>query len=54
MGFFDGATSNGLCGYGFVTKLGKDKVMKSWLKDGIGTNTRVEVVGLWSLLYCAK
>ena len=54
MGSFDGATLNGMCGAGFVIKLGDDKVMKGWLKNGIGTNTRAEVAGLWCLLFYAK
>ena len=36
MGFFDGTASNGECGVVFVIKLGKDKVMKRWLKAGFG------------------
>ena len=39
MGLFDGATSNGVCGVGFVINLGDDKVMKGWLKAVFGTNT---------------
>ena len=44
--FFDGATSNGDCGVGFVIKLDKEMVIKGWLKVGRGTNTRAEVNGL--------
>ena len=54
MSFFGGATSNGVCSVAFVTKLGDDKVIKGWLKACFGTNTGAEVVGLWSLLLCAK
>ena len=50
MGFFDGATSDGACGAEFVIKL-DNKSLKCWRKDGKGTNTRIEVIGLWSLLH---
>lgn len=33
---------------------GKDTVLKGWLKAGRGSNTRAELVGLWSLHFCAK
>ena len=54
MSFFSFAGFNGACGAGLVIKLGRDKVIKGWLKVGFGINTHVEVVGLWSLLFCAK
>ena len=54
MGFFVGASPDGVCGAGLVIKLDNHKMSKGRLKAGIGTNTRAEVIGLWSLLFCAK
>ena len=51
--FFDGAASDGACGVKFVIKL-DNKSFKCWRKDGKGTNTRIEVIGLWSLLHCDR
>ena len=39
---------------GLVIKVGKDKVIKSWLKAGFDTNKPAKVVGLLSLLFCSK
>ena len=52
--FFNGAVANGVCGASFVIKLKNDKVIKGWLKAGRHTNTRAEVIGLWSVLFVAK
>ena len=41
VGFFDGVTMNGACGVGLVIKIDKDRIIKGWLKAGMGTNTRV-------------
>ena len=51
---FDGAVLNGSCGIGLVINIGKDKVYKGWLKAMKDSNTRAEVVELWSLLFCEK
>ena len=51
VGFFDGAALNGDCGAGLVIKIGKDKIIKGWLKAGKGSNTRAKVAVLWSLLF---
>lgn len=42
------------CGAGLVIKIGNDFIYKGWLRAGSGSNTRAEVVGLWSLLFFAK
>ena len=54
MGFFDGAALNGACGACIVIMIDKDIIFKGWLKVGMGTNTRAEVIGIWSLLFCVK
>lgn len=54
MGFFDGAALEGRCGVGLFIKLGRNTVLKGWLKAGVGSNTRAELVALWGLLYLAK
>ena len=51
---FDGASTNGFCGAGFVLNLDAGKVIKGWLNAGRGSNTRAEVMGLWSGLYVAR
>lgn len=54
VGFFDGATSKGLCAAGLFIKLGRDTTLKGWFKTGVGSNIRVEFVALWGLLYLAR
>ena len=54
VGFFDGAVMKGFCGSRIIIKVGNVMVIKGSRKAGVGTNTRVEVVGLWTLLFCAK
>ena len=39
VGFFDGAASKGLCGTGLFILLGRDTILKGWLKAGNGSNT---------------
>ena len=51
---FDGASANGICGVGFVLKLVESKEIKGWLNAGRDSNTRVEIIGLWSGLYVAR
>ena len=54
MGFFDGAAPRGHCGAGLVIKIDNHRMIKGWLKAGLGTDTRAEVIGFWSLPTCAK
>ena len=54
MGFCDGATKDGVCGVDIVIKLDNIRTFKGWLKAGLGINTWAEVIGLWSLLHCAR
>ena len=51
---FDGASALGLCAAGFVLKLAKGEEIKGWINAGRGTNTRAEIIGLWSGLYVAR
>ena len=34
--------------------LGGDNVLKGWLKDGKGSNTREDMEALWGLIFLAK
>ena len=47
----DGAAFKYACGAHIVIMIDKDKNIKGWLKAGMGTNTSVEVIGMWSLLF---
>ena len=40
MGIFDGAILDGYCEAGLVIKFDNHRMIKDWLKVGIGTNTR--------------
>ena len=52
--FLNGASKEGVCGASFVIKLNNSRTFRGWLKAGLGSNTQVEVIGLWSLLHCAQ
>ena len=54
VGFFDGASKKGVCEAGFVIKLNNSRIFRGWLKASLGSNTRDEVIGLWSLLHYAR
>jgi hypothetical protein len=49
-GFFDGVTQGGVCGVGFVLQENHSRFFRGWMGGGIGTNTKVEKLGLWALL----
>lgn len=51
---FDGASTKGICGSGFVLKLAEGEEIKGWINTSRGTNTRAEIIGLWSGLYVAR
>jgi ribonuclease HI len=50
IGFFDGATSNGLCGVGIVLKMRDSHFFKIHMAVGAGNNIRAELLALWGLL----
>ena len=49
--YFDGAAQEGYCDAGFVLKMNSQEIIKGWMKVGCGTNSRVELMALWALLY---
>jgi len=53
VGFFDGASQNGgeKCGAGTVLKFPEGGIFSIKMNCGTGTNTREELLALWSLLY---
>jgi hypothetical protein len=52
-GFFDGAAQWGVCGAGFVLHVNQSSFFRGWMVGGVGTNTKVEMLGLWVLLSLA-
>ena len=53
-GFFDGATANCKSGVGFVLALNNTHSINFSMGCGDSTNTRVELLALWALLYVTK
>ena len=55
VGFFDGASQNGgeKCGAGAVLKCPDGGIFSIKMSRGIGTNTRGELMALWSLFFFA-
>ena len=53
-GFFDGASANQMGGIGVHLLISQDHYFCFKLGVGISTNTRSELLALWTLLYCAK
>lgn len=53
IGFFDGAQQNGICGAGMVIRIRNSSSYRLKLGVGCGSNTKVELVALWGLLYFA-
>ena len=49
--FFDGAEENGSFSVGMVIKLQHNHQFKLRMVVGTGTNTKVELVALWALLW---
>jgi len=49
-GFFDGAEKNGRCGCGVVLYIDAVVSYRIHWYEGMGTNTRAELVALWGLL----
>jgi ribonuclease HI len=49
-GFFDGVSQRGFCGAGFVLQLNHLRYFIGWMVRGVGMNTKVEMLGLWTLL----
>lgn len=54
VGFFDGASQMGSCGCGLYIKLSSSHVIYGWFGGGEGTNTRVELLAYWGLLFMAS
>jgi len=54
MGYFDGAAQWGHYGCGFVLELQKNWFFHGWMAGGLGTNSKVELVALWTLLKFAS
>lgn len=54
VGFFDGASSLGLCGCGMVIFLGPESSYKFHWHCGFGTNTSAELLALRGILFCAS
>ena len=53
-GFFDGASANNVGGVGVQLLLSNDHYFCFKLGVGPSTNTRSELLALWTLLYCAN
>jgi len=53
-GFFDGASQQGTGGCGVVIQMDHTHHFLYWLGIGKRTNTQVELVALWDLLYFSK
>ena len=54
IGFFDGASKLYNCGCGFVLNLSKDHFLYFSFGGGPGTNTKVELLGLYGLVNIAS
>jgi len=54
IGTFDGAGQGGLCGGGGALSLADGSFFHFKVGLGTGTNTRAELLSLWSLLWAAK
>lgn len=54
IGYFDGAQSNGWCGAGMVLRIRVGHYIFLRMKAGGGTNTQVELLALWGLLWFAR
>ena len=53
-GFFDGAFAKGIGGVGFCLLLSQTHTFEFSLGTGMGTNTKVELIGLWALLHTTQ
>ena len=54
VGFFDGASTNRMGGRGVHLLLSQDHYFCFKLGVGLSSNTRSELLALWTLLHCAK
>lgn len=52
-GFFDGVAVDHICAAGFTIKCGQSLVLKFHLNGGMGTNTKVKLLGFWGILKVA-
>ena len=50
VGYFDGASMNGLCGCGVILMLNSDGLFRLSMRGGNGSNTRSQLLGLWGIL----
>jgi ribonuclease HI len=50
---FDGAAQSGSCGAGGIFKSHHSRVTKWYFSGGLGTNTKAELLGLWTSLFLA-
>jgi ribonuclease HI len=53
IGFFDGASVDGVCGIGFFLKINPDHLFRGHFAGGKGNNMKEEIMGLWGLLHFA-
>ena len=54
VGYFDGAKHGGYRGAGMIIKINQTSYYSLKLSIGLGSNTKVELLALWGLLYFAK
>ena len=54
VGYFDGAEQGGYCGAGMIIEINQTSYYSLKLSIGPGSNTKVELLALWGLLYFAK
>lgn len=49
-GFFDGTAQNNTCGAGVLLVINEDHKFKMRMNCGFGSNTKAELLALWSLV----
>jgi len=54
IGFFDGAATSSNSGIGVLIKLSSSHTVKAFMSIGVGSNTRAELITLWTMLFLSK
>lgn len=54
VGFFDGAANSSKCGGGAYIVLELGQYYYFYWNNGFGTDSQVEIIALWGILFCAK
>ena len=54
LGFFDGSSADGCWGSGLSVKINENHYFKLWMGGDKGSNTKVELLGLWGVLFVCQ